>query len=68
MRSAIIAAWAGVALAGCIGPKGGHIAGTQSDWVSKFHPEEHVKAPLDYDRDTRIVVKVEPEAAGDRSG
>jgi sigma-B regulation protein RsbU (phosphoserine phosphatase) len=42
----------------------GHwIAGTQTDWVTRFHPEQHVKAPLDYDRDTRIVVKVEPEAS-----
>jgi phosphoserine phosphatase RsbU/P len=39
------------------------IAGTHSEWISRFHPEEHVKEPFDFDRDTRIVIKVEPEAS-----
>jgi sigma-B regulation protein RsbU (phosphoserine phosphatase) len=38
------------------------ITGTYDDWVTRFHPEEHVRAPFDYDRDTRVVLKVESEA------
>ena len=38
------------------------VAGTHSNWVSHFHPERHVEEPFGYDRDTRVILKLEPEA------
>lgn len=36
--------------------------GIYADWVTRFHPEQHVEEPFEFDRDTRIIIRLKPEA------
>src|SRR5579885_450292 len=38
------------------------LAGAMDGWTVLWHPEEHVSRPFDYDPDTRIIGKLQPEA------
>src|SRR5215471_6140274 len=38
------------------------LTGTLDDWTRLHHPEQHVQVPFDYDKDTLVIGKLQPEA------